>query len=73
MDFVGDPLYILATKLHRLKKVLRAWSRESFGDIFDKVKMAEKEVLQAKNHFDEDSLDKHHIRLQESRAILAHE
>ncbi|XP_071918802.1 uncharacterized protein [Coffea arabica] len=34
VDFVGGSLYVLAAKLHHLKKVLQAWSKESFGDIF---------------------------------------
>ena len=42
---MGDPLYILAAKLRRFKKVLRAWSQEFFGDIFEKVKMAEEDVV----------------------------
>ena len=46
VDFVGDPLYVLAAKLRHLKGVLQAWSRESFGNIFNMVMVVKQEVSQ---------------------------
>ncbi|XP_031127522.1 uncharacterized protein LOC116029613 [Ipomoea triloba] len=40
----GDPMYVLATKLCRLKKVLAPWSKETFGDIFSKLQELEDKV-----------------------------
>ncbi|XP_027183967.1 uncharacterized protein LOC113782270 [Coffea eugenioides] len=72
VEFVGDLLYVLAAKLCRVKKALKAWLRESFGDIFEKVKKAEEEVAHAEICFDEDPLELHQIRLNERRALLTH-
>nr|XP_027098875.1 uncharacterized protein LOC113718155 [Coffea arabica] len=70
VDFMGDPLYVLAAKLRKLKKVLREWSKHEFGDIFEMVKVAEQEVIQAENCFDEDPSVQHQICLSERRARL---
>ncbi|XP_071913985.1 uncharacterized protein [Coffea arabica] len=72
VEFVGDPLYVLAAKLCRVKKALKAWSRESFGDIFEKVKTAEEEVAQAEICFNKDPSELHQICLNEKRALLTH-
>nr|GMC69450.1 uncharacterized protein LOC109164037 [Ipomoea batatas] len=40
----GAPMYVLATKLCRLKKVLAPWSKETFGDIFSKLQELEDKV-----------------------------
>nr|GMC80809.1 uncharacterized protein LOC109157602 [Ipomoea batatas] len=37
-------MYVLATKLCRLKKVLAPWSKETFGDIFSKLQELEDKV-----------------------------
>lgn len=40
----GTPMYILAAKLTRLKKVYAPWSMETFGDIFSKLQELEDRV-----------------------------
>jgi hypothetical protein len=38
---IGCPMYILNTKLKRLKEELKVWNRETFGNIHDYVRVAE--------------------------------
>nr|GLL46706.1 uncharacterized protein LOC109193312 [Ipomoea trifida] len=40
----GAPMYVLATKLCRLKNVLAPWSKETVGDIFSKLQELEDKV-----------------------------
>ena len=42
--FIGDPMWILHTKLMRLTKTLRCWSNKEYGDVFEKVKQYEEVV-----------------------------
>ncbi|XP_027062868.1 uncharacterized protein [Coffea arabica] len=70
VDFVRDLLYILAAKLRHLKGMLRAWSRESFGNIFNMVMVVKWEVSQLEVCFDENPSDHHRIHLIELSAKL---
>ncbi|XP_019256500.1 PREDICTED: uncharacterized protein LOC109234915 [Nicotiana attenuata] len=45
VDFVGDPSYMFNQKLKRLKKALSAWSRNTYGDIFQKIASLEEVVI----------------------------
>ncbi|PNX69950.1 hypothetical protein L195_g057000, partial [Trifolium pratense] len=55
---VGCPMYILNTKLKRLKEKLKVWNKESFGNIHDHVKVAENQLhdiqlqIQSNGHSD---------------------
>ena len=40
-------MWIFHSKLKRLKKTLREWSKQEYGDIFEKVKQYEDEVKKA--------------------------
>ncbi|VFQ71288.1 unnamed protein product [Cuscuta campestris] len=42
----------LATKLRGLKPILKAWSKETFGDIFQAVKDAESKAMKAQEDFE---------------------
>ena len=44
---VGNPMWIFHAKLKRLTKTLREWSKQEYGDIFEKVKQYEDEVKKA--------------------------
>ncbi|XP_019232974.1 PREDICTED: uncharacterized protein LOC109213617 [Nicotiana attenuata] len=45
VDFVGDPFYMFNQKLKRLKKALTAWSRITYGNIFQKIASLEEVVI----------------------------
>ncbi|XP_071921760.1 uncharacterized protein [Coffea arabica] len=45
-EVFGSPLCILATKLRRIKQVLKRWSKDFFGDIFKAVRDAERAVTE---------------------------
>ena len=40
----GEPMWILHTKLKRLTKTLRDWSKKEYGDVFEKVRQYEEAV-----------------------------
>ena len=44
---IGDPMWIFHTKLKRLTRTLRIWSRKEYGDVFEKVKKYEEMVQKA--------------------------
>ena len=45
----GNPMWILHTKLRRLTNTLRNWSKQEYGDVFERVKHYEELVKQAEN------------------------
>ncbi|XP_049359160.1 uncharacterized protein LOC125823817 [Solanum verrucosum] len=47
MDIQGGPFYIVKEQMNRLKRVLSKWSKESYGDIFQKVSTLE-DVIKVK-------------------------
>ncbi len=46
-EVTGNPMWILHSKLRRLTKTLRGWSKQEYGDVFEKVKYYEELVKQA--------------------------
>jgi mannosylglycoprotein endo-beta-mannosidase len=48
-NVVGHPMYILSTKLKRLKAHLKTWNKEVFGNVHSFVKVAEDELLAVQN------------------------
>nr|XP_010313000.1 uncharacterized protein LOC104644619 [Solanum lycopersicum] len=48
-DVIGNPMWNFHTKLRRLTKTLRGWSKQEYGDVFEKVKLYEELVKKAKN------------------------
>ena len=40
----GTPMYAAATKLKQCKKHLKAWSRDHFGNVLRKIKIAEEQL-----------------------------
>ena len=51
----GNPMWILHTKLKRLTKTLREWSKKEYGDVFEKVKFYEESVKIAEGNYIRDS------------------
>ncbi|XP_069143598.1 uncharacterized protein [Solanum lycopersicum] len=51
----GNPMWILHTKLKRLTKTLREWSKKEYGDVFEKVKFYEESVKTAEGNYIRDS------------------
>ncbi|GAU35456.1 hypothetical protein TSUD_364120 [Trifolium subterraneum] len=43
-NIIGCPMYILSTKLKRLKDKLKVWNKEIFGNVHDGVKEAEQQL-----------------------------
>ncbi|XP_069152141.1 uncharacterized protein [Solanum lycopersicum] len=48
-DVIGNPMWNFHTKLRRLTKTLRIWSKQEYGDVFEKVKLYEDLVKKAEN------------------------
>lgn len=51
---LGDPLFIFANKLKRLKGTLINWNKEHFGNIFQKVSDAKEKVKEAEIRVEND-------------------
>ncbi|XP_071940368.1 uncharacterized protein [Coffea arabica] len=66
----GPPLQRLAAKLREVKRQAQLWSREVFGDIFERVRKAGGEVLRLEGLFVNDPSEPNLIALQEVRAVL---
>nr|XP_019068134.1 uncharacterized protein LOC109119692 [Solanum lycopersicum] len=47
----GNPMWIFHTKMRRLTKTLRDWSKKEYGDVFEKVKQYEEGVKIAEGNF----------------------
>ncbi|XP_026419778.1 uncharacterized protein LOC113315734 [Papaver somniferum] len=45
-EIIGNPIYIFMNKLKRLKKFLKVWNWEVFGDVRIKLKKAEDKVME---------------------------
>ncbi|XP_019234736.1 PREDICTED: uncharacterized protein LOC109215176 [Nicotiana attenuata] len=70
VDFVGDPFYIFNQKLKRLKKALSAWSRNTYGDIFQKIASLEEVVIVHETEFERNPTFQSRQRLQKVQAEL---
>ncbi|XP_071923243.1 uncharacterized protein [Coffea arabica] len=69
-DLTNPPLGVLAAKLRTIKQVLKGWSKESFGDIFQAVKEAERAVSEAEIAQEQDSSDQALRGLNDARERL---
>lgn len=54
VDFLGEPFMVLYTKLSRVKKALRMWSNEAFGNIFTQRATLEDIITDKKAAFEID-------------------
>ena len=68
----GPPMQILATKLRVVKQALKQWSKLSFGDIFEVVRCAEREVVDVETKYDLDPTNQLRCELHHARARLRH-
>ncbi|XP_019157584.1 PREDICTED: uncharacterized protein LOC109154196 [Ipomoea nil] len=50
----GGGMRALAFKIKRLKHCLRIWNRDTFGNVFDRIRVLESCVAEAENTFDDD-------------------
>ncbi|XP_019164595.1 PREDICTED: uncharacterized protein LOC109160804 [Ipomoea nil] len=50
----GGGMRALAFKIKRLKRCLRIWNRDTFGNVFDRIRVLESSVAEAENTFDDD-------------------
>lgn len=53
-ECVGAPIQVLCSKVKRLKADIKVWNVQCFGNIFNNVKRAEKEVVLAKKQVEDD-------------------
>lgn len=49
----ASPMCILVGKLKRLKQTLKEWNKNTFGNLFHNLALAEDDVLIAQQGFDE--------------------
>ncbi|KAI3450940.1 hypothetical protein Pfo_007605 [Paulownia fortunei] len=62
----------LQQKLYRTKQLLRWWNKNVFGDIFENIKKAGKEVSLKEQMFDANPIDENLIELKRCSAVLTH-
>ncbi|XP_019241599.1 PREDICTED: uncharacterized protein LOC109221581 [Nicotiana attenuata] len=70
IDFSGDPFYMFNQKLKKLKKALSAWSRNTYGDIFQKIASLEEVVIVHEAEFERSPTLQSRQRLQKVQADL---
>ncbi|CAH9083184.1 unnamed protein product [Cuscuta epithymum] len=68
--FSGGGMKGLVLKLQKLKKDLRKWNTNVFGNIFDDVKLCEDEVSKAEQEFQNDSLEVNRENWFHKKALL---
>ncbi|XP_071924868.1 uncharacterized protein [Coffea arabica] len=61
---------VLAAKLRGMKQVLRQWSTLSFGDIFETIRGAERELVDVETKYDLDPSDALRCELHQAQARL---
>ncbi|WP_353806164.1 hypothetical protein, partial [Acinetobacter baumannii] len=61
-------MWILHTKLKRVTKTLRVWSKKEYGDVFDKVKQYEEVVKRAEEDMIIDNSDENREKLNGANA-----
>ncbi|XXG79361.1 hypothetical protein AAC387_Pa09g0451 [Persea americana] len=66
----GNPQYVLAQNLKALKKVLKVWNKNVFGEISCKVKDVESAVEKLQEELNEGPSDELHQVLQEAKSQL---
>ncbi|XP_019256252.1 PREDICTED: uncharacterized protein LOC109234638 [Nicotiana attenuata] len=69
-DFSANPYIIFNHKMKKLKKALSVWSKETFGDIFQKVASLEEVVLVHEAEFEANPTKLNRQRLQKVQAVL---
>ncbi|XP_019224926.1 PREDICTED: uncharacterized protein LOC109206551 [Nicotiana attenuata] len=69
-DFSANPFIIFNHKMKKLKKALSVWSKETFGDIFQKVASLEEVVLIHEAEFEANPTKLNRQRLQKVQAVL---
>lgn len=47
---IGCPMFILNKKLQNLKARLKAWNKDTFGNLHDNVKLTGENLQQIQNH-----------------------
>ena len=62
-------MFKLATKLKRLKGVLKIWNKEKFGNVISNLKEAEEKVKRLEEIFDSSGTDSDLIHLNKAKAI----
>ncbi|KEH21479.1 hypothetical protein MTR_7g406750 [Medicago truncatula] len=76
---IGNPLFVLSTKLKRLKLVLKTWNKEVFGNIHTYVNEAENELsniqaqIQSSGHTDQLMADEKKALTNLDEALLKQE
>ncbi|KAH9750359.1 hypothetical protein KPL71_013846 [Citrus sinensis] len=67
---VGFGMRAFQQKLVRLKNCLKAWNKEVFGNVFDRVKEAEKDIARKKRQYDLSGSVEDRVMFSEARAHL---
>ncbi|XP_075108842.1 uncharacterized protein LOC142180692 [Nicotiana tabacum] len=69
-DFSANPYILFSHKLKKLKKALSLWSKDTFGDIFQKIASMEEVVLVHEAEFEANPTGMNMERLQKVQAEL---
>ncbi|XP_075097908.1 uncharacterized protein LOC142175228 [Nicotiana tabacum] len=69
-DFSANPFILLNFKLKKLKKALSTWSKETYGDIFQKIVSLEEVVMVHERQFEANPTQLNRERLQKVQAEL---
>ncbi|XP_010315021.2 uncharacterized protein [Solanum lycopersicum] len=67
-DITGNPMWILHSKLKRLTTTLREWSKQEYGDVFEKVKHYEEVVKKAEEDLIMDNSNENRGKLKNANA-----
>ncbi|VFQ89722.1 unnamed protein product [Cuscuta campestris] len=60
-DITGSPMFVFGAKLKRLEHSLKRWNRDTFGHIFDRLKVLEQDVWDIELQLQTDSSDETYI------------
>ncbi|GAA0160574.1 reverse transcriptase [Lithospermum erythrorhizon] len=64
----GNPLYVLGAKLKRLKKDLKEWNKNIFGNVFNMVENADEEVQECEAEYEKAATAENREALHRARA-----
>ncbi|VFQ97942.1 unnamed protein product [Cuscuta campestris] len=69
-DITGNPMFVFGAKLKRLAHRLKRWNRDTFGHIFDRLKVLEQDVRDIELQLQTDSSDETYIEFKRRSALL---
>ena len=62
-EVTGSPFLVVWRKMRAVAKALRIWNKETFGNVFDRVKKAEEAMAVADDRLQEDGSEEAFVDL----------